>query len=76
MNDPIKKSLLMVEMASVVKAGEPLVSATYTLEGDGPLVLEAYEVVSAVTQSVRVADFPNLQSVARHISAGNQHVEQ
>ena len=34
------KSFIQVELAAVVDAGEAFVKATYTLEGDGPLVLK------------------------------------
>ena len=37
-----KKDKLMVELAAVTDAGEPLVKTTYDLEGDGPLVLNCY----------------------------------
>ena len=68
MNDPTKKSLLMVEMASVVDSGEPLVSAAYRLEGEGWSL--------RLMKFICVANFPNLQTVARQIIAGNQHVKQ
>ncbi len=74
MNDSSKKALLMVEMAVVVDAGEPVVKATYRLEGDGPLALECYEIISTTLEAVRVANYPNVECVARQLSAGNQQV--
>ncbi len=76
MNDATKKKKLIVEMAAVVDAGEPIVKATYKLEGDGPLALECYEIISTVLEGVRVTNYPNLESVARHLSNGNQQVRQ
>ncbi len=76
MNDATKKALLMVEMAAVVDAGEPVVKATYRLEGDGPLALECYEIISITMESVWVANYPNVESVARNVSGGNQQVQQ
>jgi len=36
--------LLRVELVSVVDCGHPIVKATYWLEGDGPLIFQAYTV--------------------------------
>ncbi len=65
MNDASKKALLKVEMAVVVDAGEPVVKATYRLEGDGPLALECYEIISTTIEGVRVANYPNVECVAK-----------
>lgn len=67
MNDYTKKSLLMVEMAAVVDAGEPLVRATYMLEGDGPLAIDCYEIISTVVQGAQVAHFPNVEAIAKEL---------
>ena len=42
--DPQKKAQLEVELASIIDWGRPFVTvtATYSLEGDGPLALECY----------------------------------
>ena len=42
----------VVELAITVDAGEAFVKACYTLEGDGPLVLSCYEVLSTVKASI------------------------
>ena len=38
-----------MELAISLDAGEPFVKATYQLEGDGPLVLSAYEEITVLT---------------------------
>ena len=35
-----KKDMLMMGLAAIIDAGQPLVKTTYDLEGDGPLVLK------------------------------------
>ena len=42
-SDPNKKIQLQIELAIAVDSGEPLVKATYNLEGDGPLALLCYK---------------------------------
>ena len=46
--DPQKKALLEVELAAIMDWGKPLVTATYLLEGDGPLALECYDKIETV----------------------------
>ena len=46
-------------------------SVTYSLEGDGPLVLSCYKLVQEVVASIKVENVPNLQAVIVQIS---QHV--
>ena len=42
LNDPVKSSLLQIELAAIIDVGTPLVKATYNLEGDGAVVLKCY----------------------------------
>ena len=78
LDDPTKKALLQFELAVIVDAGMPFVQATYKLEGDGPLALECYEVISSLTTAVNmvVLHYPNLQAVPRSLSGGNQQTQQ
>ena len=39
--DARRHQLLRVELASVIDGGQPFVKATYQLEGDDPLILQA-----------------------------------
>ena len=65
LNDPQKKSSLQVELAVVIDVGEQFVKATYSLEGDGPLVFTCFEVLSAVDAS---SHLPNTSAVIEHLS--------
>lgn len=40
LSDPQKKARLQIELAALIDAGESFVKATYSLEGDRPLVLK------------------------------------
>ena len=46
LDDPAKTRKLKIEVATTVDTMEPFVKATYKLEGDGPLSLEAYQQLS------------------------------
>ena len=52
LNDPPKNRKLQVELAITVDVGEPFVKATYRLEGDGPLVLSAYEEIAELRVAI------------------------
>ena len=69
-----KKDKLMVELAAVIDAGEPLVKTMYNLEGDVPLALHCYEAMTTILTSIRTGSYPNLEAVSRTISKGNPPV--
>ena len=58
----------------MVDAGEAFVKATYNLEGDGPLVLKCFEVLSTLVADIQVGHYPNVQAIA--LSAGSSAVIQ
>ena len=60
-----QKEKLLIELAVNVDVGEVFVSATYDLEGDGPLVLECYEKIIGVRNSIQVRHWPNTAAVAK-----------
>lgn len=60
---------LIVELAAVVDAGEPFVKATYKLEGDGPLALECYEILSSLKAAIQVSHLPNTTAVAKRLAS-------
>ena len=62
--DPQKKAQLEVELAAIMDWGKPFVTATYSLEGDGPLVMEAYEKVETVRAAIRTGHTPNVNAAA------------
>ena len=71
LEDPQQSKLLQLELAATIDAGEPFVKATYRLEGDGPLALECFEVITMVQASISSNHHPNVIAVARQLSAGN-----
>ena len=48
LNDP---TIIQIELAITVDAGEPFVKATYCMKGDRPLVFSAYEEISTPPDS-------------------------
>jgi len=77
LDDPTKKAYLQLKLAVIVDTGLPFVQATYKLEGDGPLALECYKMISSLTTAVnKVPHYPNFQAVARRLSGGNQQIQQ
>ena len=69
-------TLLQIELAVVIDCGEPFVKATYTLEGDGLLVLECFEVISTVQAAIHIANMPNVRAVAEKLASGVSSVQQ
>ena len=45
--------------------------ATYSLEGDGPLVFRCSEIVESLRAAVHTAYFPNLETTARYLSGSS-----
>ena len=68
MDDLQKRSRLQVELAIVIDVGEQFVKATYSLEGDGPLVFSCFEVLSAVDASIPTVHMPNTVAIIEQIS--------
>ena len=69
-----KKDMLMVELAAVIDAGEPLVKTTYDLEGDGPLALNCYEAMTTVLTPIQTGHYPNLEAASRKLSQGDSQL--
>ena len=74
--DTQKRNLLRTELTAVVDLGEHFVKATYQLEGDGPLVLECYQVIATLNAVVRAAHYPNVNAIARDIAPTSHPVQQ
>ena len=68
--------MLQVELAITVDAGEPFVKATYRLEGDGPLVLSAYEEIAALRVAISNQYYPNTNAVATKLSSNRPTLKQ
>ena len=78
LQDPVQLSTLRLQLAATVDAGKYFVSATYALEGDGPLIFECHSHLQAVATAVDQKDFCSLKAVAREIAAtdDNQTAQQ
>ena len=62
--DVQKKAMLQLELAAVTYWGQPFVKATYSLEGDGPLAVECYEIIETVRSVIQVSHTPNVQAIS------------
>ena len=71
-DDPVKKTLLQIEIAATVDAGMPFVKATYKIEGDGPLAYECYEIISALSVAAQITHFPNVDAIACQMDNSRQ----
>ena len=61
-SDLNKKVCLHIKLAAIIDWGEPFVKVTCKLEGDGPLVLQCYEVTDTVRATIKAANTPNVLS--------------
>ncbi len=68
LNDVHKLGMLKIELAATVDWGEPFVKACYHLEGDGPLVLDCFEVIYKVIAGVNANHAPNVEAIARSLT--------
>ena len=50
--------------------------ATYTLEGDGPLVFTCFEVLSVLTAAIQTAHNPNLEALSKILAPGLVVIQQ
>lgn len=66
-----QKAYIQVELAIT-----PFVRATYDLEGDSPLALKCYEIISTLTTAVQQGHYTNLQALATQILSRNVQVHQ
>ena len=76
LNDVPQCRKLKMELTMTIDAMEPLVKATYALEGDGVLSLVTYERISALYNHVTVGHHPNVDAVAKQLANGNSINEQ
>ena len=74
-NDPERRKLCM-ELAAIIDADEPLVKATYQLEGDGPLAFTAYKEISFIQHTIANKHYPNVDAVAKQLSSTPQQLSQ
>ena len=67
-----KRSTLKVELASVVDAGKPLVEATYNLESDDLVVFKCYDLISSLSVSMKMENYPNVQAIVKSIVSASK----
>lgn len=60
---------LVVELSVIAELGHPLVVATYKLEADGPVVFEAYRIISETVTAVETSSLPQTISVISELAA-------
>ena len=70
-DNPISARDLEIQFPAMIDAGQHFVSATYYLEGDGPLAFSCYERLSALAHAVAVESYPNTKAKPREHSGGN-----
>lgn len=59
----------------MINVGEHFVKSTYTLEGDGPLVLICYEEIKKVRAVIQLDHYPNVNAIAAERAPGNPAVQ-
>ena len=45
--------------------------AAYRLEGDGPIVFQCYEIISALSTSIVMENYPNVQEILLKVLSSN-----
>ena len=67
--DPETRARLQMQLAVAVEFGRPFANATYKLEGDGALCLEAYEVIASLRNFVEAEPMhlPSTAAVAQRL---------
>ena len=68
---PVSARDLEIEFTAMIDAGKHFVSATYYLEGEGPLVFSCYQCRSALVHAIAIESYPNTETKVREHPAGN-----
>ena len=69
LGDQDRRKLPIMELAAVIDGGEPLVKATYILEGDGLLVFSAYSTLQALSTAAAQRNYLNVAAQAHALAA-------
>ena len=64
-----KRAYLEIKLAAVIDWGKPFVTATYSLEGDGPLIMNSYDIVETIKSAIHASNTPNVRGVIRSLSS-------
>ena len=76
LRDSKKKAFLEIELAAVVDVGELFLEATYNLEGDGSIVLQAYDQIQVLKTKIENPCYPNVDAVAKYVAARGRTYQQ
>ena len=76
LTDSKKKVFLQTELAAFVDIGELFVKAKYNLEGDSPLVLQAYDQIQIVKAKIENPHYPNVDALAISLAAQGRTYQQ
>ena len=68
LSDQESRINLQLQLAAIADVGHHFVTATYYLEGDGPLVCSCYEKLQAVAEACRMPPFPHFRTVSTAIA--------
>ena len=63
---------LKIEIAAIVDVGEAFVKKTYSLEGDGPLTVVAYDSIIELQNHMRLLHMPNIIQIANEMAGPGQ----
>ena len=64
----LQSAQVQIELAVNVDAGETFVKATYALEGDGPLALQCYDILTGVKTAIQVRHLPITAAIAKTVA--------
>jgi len=56
-------------LAAVAYWGKPFGTATYSLKGDGPLIVSSYKIVETIKSAIDASDTPNVCGVIKRLSS-------
>ena len=76
LTDNKKKVFLQIELEAFVDIGELFVKAKYNLEGDSPLVLQAYDQIQIVKAKIENPHYPNVDALAISLAAQGRIYQQ
>ena len=76
LNDAAKCRKLKIELAITVDSMATFVCSTYTLEGNGPLALTAYQHITKLQSAITCEHYPNVNALAIAMDNGNASHEQ
>ena len=71
LNSPQRSAELRMQLAIVVDAALPFVRKTYLMEGDGDIVVDAYNNLQEIATAAVLKHYPNTHAMASKIAGGD-----